>query len=441
MSTPIALLIAVLLLAANGFFVAAEFALLAARRSRIEQLAAEGDRRAQHALAGLRELSLMLAGAQLGITMCSLGLGIIAEPAVASVFEDLLHDLVDLPSGVSHAIAFALALSIVVFLHMVVGEMAPKSWAIAHPEPSALLLARPFRLFAVVFRPFIRALNLAANGVVRLAGVEPQDELAMAHSSADLVLMLDEAAEEGSIEVDEHVLLARSLELSGLDAAAAMTPRPRVVSVAETATIDEIEQIAVATGRSRIVVVGTDLDHPVGVVHVRDVLTHRDGRDATAGDLATPVLVAPDGLPLELLFLRMREERRHLALVVDEHGIVLGLVTMEDVLEELIGEFEDETDRRARRVRRQGDGSYLAAGSLRIDEVASRIDVSIPEGDWDTLAGFLINQLGRVPTEGDAVDTATASFEVVAMDGVAVREVRIRRRARRGTTPDPSTPE
>lgn len=442
MSTPVALLIAVVLLAANGFFVAAEFALLAARRSRIEQLAADGDRRAQHALAGLRELSLMLAGAQLGITMCSLGLGIIAEPAVASVFESTISDLgIDLPSGVSHAIAFVLALSIVVFLHMVVGEMAPKSWAIAHPESSALLLARPFRAFAVVFRPFIRALNITANGVVRLLGVEPQDELAMAHSSSDLVLMLDEAAEEGSIEVDEHVLLSRSLELSGLDAVDAMTPRPRVVKVAATATIEEIEQVAVATGRSRIVVVGPDLDHPVGVVHVRDVLTHRDGRDTTAEELATPVLVAPDSLPLEVLFVRMKEERRHLALVVDEHGVVLGLVTMEDVLEELIGEFEDESDRRARRVRRQGDGSYLAAGSLRIDELVARVDVDIAEGEWDTLAGFLIHRLGRVPAAGDVVETDQATFEVVSMDGVAVREVCIRRRARRGAAPDGSTAE
>lgn len=428
MSTPAALGLAVVLLAANGFFVAAEFALLAARRSRIEQLAAEGDRRAQHALAGLRELSLMLAGAQLGITMCSLGLGIIAEPAVAGLFESGLHELgIDLPSGLTHAISFALALSIVVFLHMVVGEMAPKSWAISHPESSALLLARPFRLFAVVFRPFIRFLNLVSNGVVRLCGVEPQDELAMAHSSADLILLLDEAAEGGSIEVDEHVLLARSLELSGLDAASAMTARPRIVGVPATATLDELEERAVATGRSRIVVYGDDLDHPLGVVHVRDVLTHHGPREVTAADLATPVLVAPDALPLEVLFLRMREERRHLALVVDEHGVVLGLVTMEDVLEELIGEFEDESDRRARRVRWQPDGSLLAAGSLRVDELAARARVEVPDGDWDTLAGFLIARLGRVPSEGDVVVAGDTRFEVSGMDGVAVREVRIRR--------------
>lgn len=429
MSTPVALLVAVVLLALNGFFVAAEFALLAARRSRIEQLAADGDRRAQHALAGLRELSVMLAGAQLGITMCSLGLGIVAEPAVAGVLAGWMQDLgLDLPSGVSHAIAFALALSLVVFLHMVVGEMAPKSWAISHPERSALLLARPFRAFAVVFRPIIRLLNLTANGLVRLCGVEPQAELAMAHSSADLILLLDDAAREGALEVDEHVLLARSLELSGRDAASAMTPRPRVVSVSAEATIDELEEVAVSTGRSRIVVHDGDLDHPTGVVHVRDVLTHRGPRTTTAAELAAPVLLTPDLLPLEVLFIRMRDERRHLALVVDEHGVVLGLVTMEDVLEELIGEFEDESDRRSRRVRRQPDGSVLAAGSLRTDEVAARLRLALPEGDWDTLAGFLTARLGRVPSEGDVVETESAWFEVESVDGVAVAEVRISRR-------------
>ncbi|MBK5224710.1 MAG: HlyC/CorC family transporter [Acidimicrobiia bacterium] len=428
MSTPLALAFALVLLAANGFFVAAEFALLSARRSRIEQLAADGDRRAQSALAGLRELSLMLAGAQLGITMCSLGLGIIAEPAVAGLFRDLIHGIgLDLPNGVSHGIAFSLALAIVVFLHMVVGEMAPKSWAISHPEDSALLLSRPFRLFAVIFRPVIRLLNTMSNVVVRLLGAEPQAELAMAHSSSDLILLLDEAARDGSIETNDHVLLSRSLEMSGLAAASAMTPRSRVVALDQASTIDDIEQKAVATGRSRIVVYDSDLDHPVGVVHVRDVLTHHGLRTATAGELATPVLISPDGLALEVLFLRMRDERRHLALVVDEHGVVLGLITMEDVIEELIGDFEDESDRSHRRVRWLADGSFLAAGSLRPDEVADRLRISLPEGGWDTLAGFLIAQLGRVPSEGDVVTTDTARFEVASMDGVAVREVRIRR--------------
>lgn len=425
MNAPLAIAIAIALLAANGFFVAAEFALLAARRSRIEQLAAEGDRRARVALAGLRELSLMLAGAQLGITMCSLGLGIIAEPAVASLIEGFISDLgLNLPSGTSHAIAFVIALTIVVFLHMVVGEMAPKSWAITHPEESALLLARPFRAFAVVVRPFIWVLNRTANLLVKAVGVEPQDELALAHSPADLILLLDEAADVGSLDIEQHGLLARSIELSGLTAAAAMTPRPSVVAVDRTATLIDLEQKAVETGRSRIVVFDGDLDHPVGVVHVRDLLTFDgDHEAAVAGDLATPLLVAPDHLGVEELFLQMRDQRRHLALVVDEHGVVIGLITMEDVLEELIGEFEDETDLANSRIERRPDGSFRFAGSVRPDELADETEISLPEGEWETVAGYLIHQLGRVPEAGDMVVLDDVVFEVLAMDGVAVDEV------------------
>ena len=225
-----------MLLALNGFFVAAEFSLLASRRSRIEQLAAEGDKRAKHALAGLRELTLMLAGAQLGITMCSLGLGAVAEPAVARIIEGALGELFTLSDTARHIIAFTIALSIVVFLHMVVGEMAPKSWAIAHPENSSLLLARPFRMFARIVRPIIRLLNWMANVAVRMVGVEPQDERAMAHSPSELLLLIDESAGRGGIEADEHQLLARSLELSGLTAADAMTPRRDIVAVPAEST-------------------------------------------------------------------------------------------------------------------------------------------------------------------------------------------------------------
>ena len=418
--------IAVALLAANGFFVAAEFALLASRRSRIEQLAAEGDRRARHARAGLRELSLMLAGAQLGITMCSLGLGVIAEPAVARMIEAAIAGVVDLPAGTSHAIAFVIALSIVVFLHMVVGEMAPKSWAIAHPEPSALILARPFRGFAVVFRPVIWFLNRSANLVVRAVGVQPQDELAMAHSSADLILLLNEAADEGALEHHEHELLSRSIEMSGLVATSAMTARPSVVAADASSPIEEVEQLAISTGRSRIVVYDGDLDHPVGVVHARDLLTFDGDRvRSTAGDLAGPVMVTPDHLALEDLFLHMRDERRHLALVVDEHGVVLGLITMEDVLEELIGEFEDESDTDGSRVRLSAMGTYLVEGSVRPDELAAQTGVRLPEGQWDTVAGFLTAQLRRVPSEGDVVLTPGARLEVTSVDGVAVQEVRV----------------
>jgi CBS domain containing-hemolysin-like protein len=343
-STPVGIGLGVALLVINGLFVAAEFALLAARRSRIEQLAAQGVAGAKQAAAGLRELSLMLAGAQLGITICSLGLGAVAEPALAHLFEGALGPL-NLPEAAVHAIGFSVALSIVVFLHLVVGEMAPKSWAIADPERSAVLLARPFRSFTLLFRPVIRVLNAAANGLVRLCRVEPQDERAMVHSSADLLLLVDESARHGAIPADDHRLLTRTIRLSGLTAGMAMTPRAEVVAVAADEALDAVAEVARTTGRSRLVVHDGDLDQVVGVVHAKDIILVDvgDRSTTTARDLARPAVVAYEDRPLEDVLVEMRTAHQHLAVVIDA-GVVVGVVSLEDVLEELIGDFADETD-------------------------------------------------------------------------------------------------
>jgi CBS domain containing-hemolysin-like protein len=344
-STGLALTIALALLALNGFFVAAEFALLAARRSKIEQLVADGNRRARSALAGLRELSLMLAGAQLGITMCSLGLGAIAEPALAHLFEDGL-ELLGVPSWLQHAIAFTVALAIVVFLHMVVGEMAPKSWAITHPESSAVLLAPPFRAFTRLARPVIAVLNLAANGVVRLFRVQPQDELAMPHSASDLAVLLDESGARGLLPRPDSELLGRALRLRGRTAAAILTPRGEVVAVPATASVAEVEWVGYGAGRSRLPVYDDRLDRVVGVLHVKDALLQSPGLrpTVTARQLARPALFVPASRELEALLEDLKSARQHLAVVTDEAGAVAGVVTLEDLLEEIAGEFDDESD-------------------------------------------------------------------------------------------------
>jgi len=419
---------AVALLALNGFFVAAEFALLAARRSRIEQLAADGDRRANSALKGIRELTLMLAGAQLGITMCSLGLGAVAEPAIAGIIEGALGEWFTLTDTTRHVIAFTIALSIVVFLHMVVGEMAPKSWAISHPEQSALKLARPFRLFVTVFRPIIQFLNWLANLVVRAVGVEPQDERAMAHSPTDLLLLIEESAGHGDIDAHDHQLLARSLELSGLTAADAMTVRRDIVAVAADATAAEVAAEAHRTGRTRVVVHEGDLDHVRGFVHVKDVLRLENGTWSTtpAGSVVRPIMVTPEHHRVEDLLLEMRTDRHHISLVVDEHGTVLGLVTLEDVIEELIGDFDDESDRRLGDCERLPDGSFTLNGTLRVDLFEECTGVPLPEGDWNTVAGYVIDVLDEIPAVGDRVRTSVGEFEVLSMDGFAIDTLKVR---------------
>jgi len=427
-----ALVLAVVLLALNGFFVAAEFALLASRRSRIEQLAADGDRRAGHALAGLRELTLMLAGAQLGITMCSLGLGAVAEPAIAHIIEGVLGELFSLSTTALHVIGFTLGLSLVVFLHMVVGEMAPKSWAIAHPEESSLRVARPFRLFVSIFRPILRLLNWMANVTVRAFGVEPQDDRAMAHSPADLLLLLDESAGHGAIAAQEHQLLTRSLELSGLTSSDAMSARRDIVAVPADATVEVAAAEAQRTGRSRIVVHEGDLDHVRGFVHVKDLLRLPEGSwtSTLVGSVAREIMVTPEHHRLEDLLLEMRTDRQHIALVVDEHGTVVGVVTLEDVIEELIGDFDDESDRRSGEFDVLPDGSYEVGGTLRADQFEDRLGVSLPEGDWHTLAGYVIAAFDEIPDVGDRVTTGVGEFEVLAMDGFAIDRLRVRITAR-----------
>ncbi len=432
-----ALGLAFVLLALNGFFVAAEFALLASRRSRIEQLAADGNKKAKSALEGIRELTLMLAGAQLGITMCSLGLGLVAEPAVAAIFEGLLgqvgflHDTPVFGTTLSHVIGFAIALSIVVFLHMVVGEMAPKSWAISHPEDSAMKLTRPFRAFVTVFRPVIWFMNSLANLVVRAVGVEPQDERAMAHSPADLQLLLDESAGHGGLAATEHELLTRSLELSGLRASDAMTVRRDIIAVSSESTADIAAAEAYRTGRSRIIVFEQDLDHVQGFVHAKDLLRLPNGTwDTTmVGSITRRVMVTPEHHRLEDLLLEMQTERQHIALVIDEHGTVVGLVTLEDVIEELIGDFDDESDQRLGECQQLEDGSFRINGTLRHDEFEEYTGVTLPAGEWQTVAGFVIDALDEIPAVGDRVDTEIGQFEVITMDAYAIDSLRFRSNA------------
>ncbi|WP_205620837.1 hemolysin family protein [Intrasporangium chromatireducens] len=333
-----ALLVSIVLLVLNAFFVAAEFALVASRRHRLEDLAKDGSRSARAAVAGSRELSLMLAGAQLGITLCTLGLGALAKPAVADLIGSGLG-AVRVPDEVATVIGVVLAVAVVVFLHMVVGEMAPKSWAIAHPERSALLLALPFRAFARLVRPVLTALNGMANASLRVVGVTPQPELAQAHGPRELQLLISSSREHGTLTEPEHRVLAGAIDLETRTLASIMVPLEEAVVVPAGATGAQAEEISHESGRSRLVVVRAGT--PVGLVHVRDVVR------APAHEPIDPVvspaeLLSPDLTLLEALG-RMRAARQQLVLVGPPDRPV-GLVSMEDVLERVIGQFDDETD-------------------------------------------------------------------------------------------------
>lgn len=423
------ILIALVLLLANGFFVASEFALIAARRTQIEHLAQGGSLQARWALDSVRELSLMLAGAQLGITMASLGLGHVAEPAVAQGIESLLHSGLELPAGLSHSISFVLALSIVVFLHMVVGEMAPKNIAIAEPERSALILAVPFRSFVVVFRPVIWLMNRMANRGLKIIGVEPRDELIPAHSAQELGVMIRQAAREGALPQEERRLLSGAAGFSNLDAGAVMIPRTEVVAVPLSMSTSEAERTVIETGHSRLPVYEGDLDHVVGFLHAKDLIkvsgSERDR--ALPKRLIRHIEVVPESKRLHPLLVDMRRRRQHLALVVEEHGGTAGIVTMEDVLEELVGEIRDEYDLGEGGVARLRGSRYMVPGTIRVDELEQTTGIDIPPGEYETIAGFLMDRLGRVPRRQDVVTHEEWVLRILSMHRRRVVKVLIER--------------
>ncbi len=424
-----ALLLGLILLVLNGFFVAVEISLLAARRGVIEQRAEGGDRRAVVALRALRELPITFSGAQLGITLASLGLGAVAEPAVAAAFKKVLGTTA-LPAGFVTAISITLALTIVVFLHMVIGEMAPKNLAIARAEDVALAVARPFALLVKLLRPLIVVLNGAANLLARAIGVDVIDERELGYNSEELLLVLGQAREQGVIEVDEARLLAAVLELRGIDAETAMTPRIDLVTVSVDAPLQAVLDAAEESGHTRLPVFDGDIDHVVGIVHVKDVLlVGQRGVGATvAADVMRDVLAVPASRDLESLLRELLQTRAQAALVIDEFGGTAGLVTLEDVFEELVGDISDEFDDEPAVVA-IGPSSWLVPGTMRRDDLADELSVDVEDGgsEADTVSGWMVDRLGRLLAVGDVVVTPAGwRLEVRSLEGRRAGRISLR---------------
>ena len=344
--TIVALAAAVVMLGANAFFVAAEFALVAARAVRLESAAADGDRRSRLALDAVRDLQAQLAGAQLGITMASLVLGYVAEPAIAHLIEPVIELVVEVPSGVLHTISFAVALFVVTTLHVVVGEMVPKNIAISGPESSARLLAPAMKVYMTLFKPVIWLLNVVSTGLVRLMGMRPVDEINTALTINEFHTLLAGAREEGVIESTEHDLLAGALKFRVRPVGSMMVPAERLVSVPRGASVARLEDVVASTGHTRVPVWGSESDDVLGFVHAKDLpRMPPDARDdpVPLEMLRRMRVVSPEMAGRDLLF-DMRRSRVHMALVRDEAGKMLGVVTLEDVLEALVGDIFDETD-------------------------------------------------------------------------------------------------
>ena len=392
---------------------------MAVDRDRVETLAAEGDRRARLTAEELRRLSFHLSAAQLGITVTSLVLGFIAEPTVAALLE---------PAVRNHAVAVVLALLLVTVVTMVVGELIPKGIAIAVPLPTVLRLVRALRLYGTVFGPLIRFLNGAADWAVRRVGIEPREELRSVRTMEELELLIRSSGEQGTLEPEAFELLTRTIRFAHKTAADALVPRVDMKVLPRDATVADLVQISVDTGFSRVPVIGEDLDDVIGVVHVKDALrVAPEERASTAVlDLVTDAEVVPEGLDLETLLTQLRDRGQQLAIVADEHGGVAGMVTLEDLLEEIVGEIEDEHDPpHLTPALRLPEGVHVLEGTTHLDHVHEAAGLRLPDGPYETLAGFMLEQLGHLPEPGEHVRWEGWDLEVLEMDRRRIGAVRL----------------
>jgi CBS domain containing-hemolysin-like protein len=426
----IRLLFVLFLVLLNAFFVAAEFALVAVRRSRIDQMAAEGDRSAMVVQRTLSQLDRYISGTQLGITLASLALGWIGEPAVAVLVDRLLASVGIQPApGAAHTAAgIAVAFLVITFLHIVLGELAPKSIALAKPEGVSRMVARPLMVFSQAMSPFIGFLNGAANRLLRLLGVEPASEGGHVHSPEELRLLVMQARAHGTLDESDSAMLAGVFDFHNKRALDVMRPRTEMVALAEDIDRDELIAVLRQERYSRYPVYRDTPDDIIGVFLAKDfwLAEHPEAFELRTA-LREPLFV-PATRPAERILDDLRRTRAHLAVVLDEYGGTAGIVTMEDLVEEVIGDIADEYDPLSRDAL-LFEGMLELAGSMSLVDARSDHKVPIPEGDWTTLGGYVFATLGRLPKVGDRVGYPSGELEVVAMDGRRVAAVRVHRRA------------
>lgn len=404
------------LVGANAFFVAAEFGLVAVRRTRMEELAATGNRRGIATLKVLGRLNHMLSGCQLGITFASLGLGAVGEPVLGGIFESWFEH-VPSPYDVvaTQAVATAIAFSIITLMHVALGELVPKTLALAKPEAVALWVSSPMRWFTFAFRPLIWLFNETANKLLKLFNIEAKSELSEVHTPDEIAIIIEESRRGGTILGAQSRILARTLEFPEKRAVEAMVPRVACVALSAAATMAEMLESVEQTGYSRFPVWRERADEFVGVVHIKDMLREvKRNPDAQVRDAMRNALVVPESLPLERVLLQMRRERNHMAIVIDEFGSTAGILTLEDIIEELLGEIRDESDFREWDIK-EIPGGYRVPGRMRPDELreaTSRLrteessefsGLQLPDGDYETVAGFILERLGRLAKRGDEI--------------------------------------
>src|SRR5438477_4598366 len=426
------LLAVVALVAANAFFVAAEFALVASRRTRLDSMIRRGDRKARIVRKALTDLYRLLSSTQLGITLTSILLGYVAEDTVAHLFRDWFATL---PRGLDFltrgGIASVVAVGTISFLHVVFGELVPKTWAITHPESTSRWVATPLIVFSWITRPFNLLLNWSARIVLRLLGITSRNpELDRVHSPEEIRMLVEQSRKTGGLGAGDARLLEGVFEFSEKNAREVMTPRTEIVALPAEASLAEGAYRGAAAGRSRYPLTGESLDDVVGIVHAKDILRGLlSGSEAPVQDIARPAFFVPGTREVEDVLADMKRQKVHLAIVLDEFGGTAGLVTMEDLLEEIVGPIYDEYDRAPGSAPSTAMGGTsgvpILAGATEISEVNRLLRLNLDDADYTTIGGLLFGSLGRLPKVGDRVNLQGATFEILEMDGRRVGSVRV----------------
>lgn len=413
----------------NGFFVAAEFALVSVRRTRIDQLANEGSKRGRLTQKVLKDLDLYIAATQLGITMASLGIGFLAEPAIEHTVRPTLLGWNVAETSVT-TISFIIAFTLSTALHIVFGELAPKSLALQRSEQVSLAVSIPMIVFATVFRPFIYVLNATGNGVVRLLGLRPVTGHHTAHSEEEIRMIVSASRQEGVLEEQEKELLNNVFDLSDTPVRGIMTPRVDMIAIEENAPLRRLMQLNEEHGYSRVPIYRDTTDNIIGVAYIGDILRHLDHLDTVSvGQIARPTVFAPENMKVLDLFPLLQRAKTHMAIVVDEFGGTAGVVTLEDAVEEVVGEIYDENDDEEdeKLFTLLEDGSYLFDATINCSEVEKVLGVDLDDeiqGNYETLSGFLFHQFEYIPRQGEETTAAGWTFHVADADERRVLKIR-----------------
>jgi CBS domain containing-hemolysin-like protein len=408
------------LVLANAFFVAAEFALVSVRRTRVEELVAQGNYGARWVQRAIHDPDRFIAATQLGITLASLGLGWVGEPALSHLLEPIVALFPDsISPSVSHSLSAGLAFAIITFLHVVIGELSPKSIALQNPERTALIVAQPTVWTAWLFKPAIWLLNGAGNALLRLFGLQPAPAHQMVHSVEELKMIVSASAEGGVVAPDEEDMLQAVFAFGDMLVRQVMVPRTEMVAIPVDAPLDEIIGLALSQPFTRFPVFEGDLDQILGMIHLRDVMRACQAERstaATARGLMREVIFIPETAKVSTLLRRFRARQHHLAIVHDEYGGTAGMVTLADLLEEIVGEVQDEFAT-GPGIQTLPDGSSLIEGLTLIDEVNEHFDLVLDDPHYDTIAGFVLGRLGRMARVGDTLETDGVRLRVEALDG------------------------